>query len=864
MADEKKLDKKEIEELRKLFKMLGKEISDVSFHNLTQSAEAARELLRSMKDEVEKLKTGVDGAVTSFKEIAAEIKKSKEGINQTVKGFNAISNLALKIQYHQQKISKLTEDELDDISIKLSKERLRLANANVLLEKDKKFLELGKLSLEQQIKENQEDIKALAINTNKSEAEKKRLLELVKEKSKLNKLYSENNIQLDETEAALKANKGIVEETDKEWNNIQKAIIQINKELADQRELMGLAGSSMAALDTVMNKFGLSSLNAALGIKDAHTAMVDTADAIREAGGDVTSLKNKFTVLNSGIQMMGKALTKHLSDPAVITTFLVKEMIDALLSADEATGKLAKNTDLTYTEALQAREEFQRIANLSMDSVVNTRGLQESYEAISTSLGAQADINEKDLVTMTKLREQAGFTNEELTGMYKMSLVTGKSVEDTAEEFMAGATALKMQKGLSINVKQLMKESATVSNSIKLSLGGSAESLAKAMVSAKALGVNLEKVDGIANSLLQFEESISAELEAELLTGQDIYLERARLAALNNDFATVAEEINEQLGGSAEFTKMNRIQQEAMAKAVGMTREDLANSLTEQEALQRVGAKTAEAAREKYDALVKQYGVEKAQKMLGDEALANQFQQQSIQEQYSNSVEKLREIFVGLAQPILEMVKPIVDLVTTLLPAVNFLLSPLIEGFTLIGNLVTGFVNGLKEGQPVMVAVAGILTAMLAPTIMTAIFSIFSSLAQIPMGLGLPLAAVAVAGMISLANKSASDVKKVKDGAIDSNGGLVVSKPEGGIVAQGIKDDNVVFTTNDVKPGGGKSPSGGGGDNSGMAAELAAIKNILQQIANTPGIVQINGTEAGRILAPLINQSNLQTQVKTQ
>jgi hypothetical protein len=421
-----------------------------------------------------------------------------------------------------------------------------------------------------------------------------------------------------------------------------------------------------------------------------------------------------------------------------------------------------------------------------------------------------------------------------------------------------------MLKGLSINVKQLMKESATVSNSIKLSLGGSAESLAKAMVSAKALGVNLEKVDGIANSLLQFEESISAELEAELLTGQDIYLERARLAALNNDFATVAEEINEQLGGSAEFTKMNRIQQEAMAKAVGMTREDLANSLTEQEALQRVGAKTAEAAREKYDALVKQYGVEKAQKMLGDEALANQFQQQSIQEQYSNSVEKLREIFVGLAQPILEMVKPIVDLVTTLLPAVNFLLSPLIEGFTLIGNLVTGFVNGLKEGQPVMVAVAGILTAMLAPTIMTAIFSIFSSLAQIPMGLGLPLAAVAVAGMISLANKSASDVKKVKDGAIDSNGGLVVSKPEGGIVAQGIKDDNVVFTTNDVKPGGGKSPSGGGGDNSGMAAELAAIKNILQQIANTPGIVQINGTEAGRILAPLINQSNLQTQVKTQ
>ena len=78
---------------------------------------------------------------------------------------------------------------------------------------------------------------------------------------------------------------------------------------------------------------------------------------------------------------------------------------------------------------------------------------------------------------------------------------------------------------------------------------------------AKALGTTLEKVEQIASSLLQFESSIEAELSAELLVGKDLYLERARLLALNNDLAGVAEEIAKQIGTAADFTNMNVIHQ---------------------------------------------------------------------------------------------------------------------------------------------------------------------------------------------------------------------------------------------------------------------------------------------------------------
>jgi hypothetical protein len=49
----------------------------------------------------------------------------------------------------------------------------------------------------------------------------------------------------------------------------------------------------------------------------------------------------------------------------------------------------------------------------------------------------------------------------------------------------------------------------------------------------------------------------------------------ARQYALNNDYANLAKEINNQIGTSAEFGEMNRIQQEAIAKSVGMSAEEL-------------------------------------------------------------------------------------------------------------------------------------------------------------------------------------------------------------------------------------------------------------------------------------------------
>jgi hypothetical protein len=418
--------------------------------------------------------------------------------------------------------------------------------------------------------------------------------------------------------------------------------------------------------------------------------------------------------------------------------------------------------------------------------------------------------------------------------------------------------------------------------------------LAKAVLQAKALGVELSTVEAISSSLLQFESSIENELAAELLIGRDLNLEKARTLALNGNIAGVAEEIATQIGSAEDFTNMNVIQQEALAKAVGMTRDQLAGSLIERQALAAIG-EGDETALEAYNRL-KEKGLsdDAIAVRLGDEKLAANLKNQSVQDRFNKSVEKLREIFVSIAGPIMQIISPIVDILVPAIGAIQFLLSPLIEGFALIGKGVNYFVEGIKQGQPAMVALLGIMVALKAQTILTAIFKIFQSFANIPFGLGLPLAGVAVLGMISLANKSAKTGNDIMSPGENTPGygKRTLMGPEGAI-ALNDKDTVIAGTKlfgDDVKsepdkatemfekgdnnfegdnsinpPSNTSSPSSSPQNNSLIIAEIRALRTSLEsRPINVNTTVELDGEKIGSSKNVIRGLGNSSTELGTE
>jgi len=101
------------------------------------------------------------------------------------------------------------------------------------------------------------------------------------------------------------------------------------------------------------------------------------------------------------------------------------------------------------------------------------------------------------------------------------------------------------------------------------------QNIAKAAIEARKLGLNLSTVAGIAESLLDFESSIEKEMEASMLLGRQMNLDKARELALTGDLEGLAKEVKNQVGSQAEFEAMNVVQRKALADAIGVTVADM-------------------------------------------------------------------------------------------------------------------------------------------------------------------------------------------------------------------------------------------------------------------------------------------------
>jgi len=623
-------------------------------------------------------------------------------------------------------------------------------------------------------------------------------------------------------------NLDILKEQNKEREEERKKLEEINKAL-------GLSGASVEGLKGILDGLGMGGLSKTLGLDEAQQKMREIAEEVTEGGTKTADFAGQMKILKGGAISAGKSFITNLKDPLAATVFIVKELMDALKGSDAAAADMAKGLNMSYKEALATRRELTSMANASFNNFVNTKGMQESLVAINKSLGTSVMLSSDMLVQFTEMREMAGFTNEELQGIAAISITTGKEMNDVTGEFMAQAKISALQNGVLLNEKALLKDVGKISAATTLSLGKNPKLIGEAVATAKSLGMELSKVDDIANSLLNFEESIANELSAELLLGKDINLEKARQAALNNDLATVAKEISDQIGSSAEFSKMNRIQQEALAKSVGMNRDDLAQTLFVQEQLAGLTGEEATKQEELLNKKIEEVGLAQAQKDLAKDGIEGLREQVGMADKFNATMEKVRELFIMIADPILVIVdafSPVLSLVGGLIG----LIGELGKGASYFGELLTEWTSGLG-------IVGSLLRGLGYAMVLLAGYGAYAALSPIPVVgpiLGAAAAAAIITGGFSAINSSPKEVGDVMSPA---GGKTQISTKEGGLFELSKNDDLV------AAPGAVDRMKNGGSTTVVQQApppdntEAKRTNQLLEKLASQPSVFKIGTDE---------------------
>jgi hypothetical protein len=401
-------------------------------------------------------------------------------------------------------------------------------------------------------------------------------------------------------------------------------------------------------------------------------------------------IKTSNTFL-AGIKSIGPSLAKAFGPAAIIL-----ELVQAFLKLDNLAGDTAKSMGVSYSSATQLNTEFNGMANRSNNIFVTTKGINESFNQINSALGTNGKLSEELLVTQTELVKQAFYSVEAATMLSKLSLATGKPTKEITTQFLGQAKALNLINGTAINEKQLLESISKVSKATLATFAAQPGKLAEAAYEAKRLGLELDQIEAIQSALLDIESSIAAEFEAEVITGKQLNLEAARYYALTNDLAGVAKELSAQGITQAKFAGMNVIEQEAIAKAMGMSKDQMGGMLMEQEAISKLSSIDGKNAKEKYENAVKLYGVEKANAMLGDETLAQQMQSASMQDKFNASVEKLKEIFTGVMSALMPIFDVFSEIFKVIGPIINILMKGLMPAIRSISLILTPILEGLQ------------------------------------------------------------------------------------------------------------------------------------------------------------------------
>ena len=462
----------------------------------------------------------------------------------------------------------------------------------------------------------------------------------------------------------------------------------IKKKIAEEAYIAALKTTDKSLIKTTEKEF--KKLNAQLKITTILEDQVRKLQGIAEEEERISKEKQKQNSLSNILEdnlykTLGttKANIKGmLTLSGIFSLILVKA-----LEFNKTSVELSKNLGYSGGEADRMLYSLAASSVASNNINLNSKYAAEAISQMSEATGYVAEFSQDALETQIMLTKQFGLTGAEAARIYELSVLTGKSSSQINDEMVGAFTATRNQLKVGVPFKATIAAAAKISGQLATNLQNNPALITKAVVQAAALGTTLEQTSNQAEKLLDFSSSIESELKAELLTGKQLNLERARAAALAGDQVTLAQELAKNVGSLEDFQKMNVLEQKALAEAVGLTSDQLAEQLKKQQIAKETGKSIAEQ---------------------NKEDLLNAQKRQNLQDIINAAVAKLSDILTVIASgPLGMLLSGIVSVLSnsyalyTILGAIAVIkfanITSAFKGIGGIGDKLKGLLGGNKD-----------------------------------------------------------------------------------------------------------------------------------------------------------------------
>jgi len=366
-----------------------------------------------------------------------------------------------------------------------------------------------------------------------------------------------NSQEIEHITSALEASRDLADLSAEDKIQIEEKTAEFNKQLD---ALSAIDGFNQEILDKLRAQ-NTEAQSLAGKTKEQKEVLDKSAQANKE-------LQAKMQAFSENVET---AITHLTSMKGLLGLALIGagKLADKFYETNKTLGQVGQGTTEFSREASYLSFIFDDAASSAKDLADNLGGtdrvsdnLQRSTLLIANNMGISASESATLLTTLTYLN---------------------KGSSDTAANM--AATARSFAKANSIPISSMMSDLAKSTEEFALFGKEGGRNIIEAVGAAKKLGVEMSTISGVADNLLDFETSISKELELSAMLGRNINLSKARQLAFDGDMAAATQETLRQLGGIAEFEKMNYYQKKDAAALMGVSVAELQKMVTNQGSL---------------------------------------------------------------------------------------------------------------------------------------------------------------------------------------------------------------------------------------------------------------------------------------
>jgi len=317
-----------------------------------------------------------------------------------------------------------------------------------------------------------------------------------------------------------------------------------------------------------------------------------------EAKGKIKTAKQGMSTSKSALGPM-KALMKGMGAALKVfgKSMIVLKAIAAVVEMIEYAifGAQSEAIDLARSMSLGAAGGYQmRTDMLAMTEDISKLrgGIEEMVKfqmEFTKHTGTAARLNADQLDTALLMTKQMGFSNTEAIHLVENFKAAGMGAREGLEALKGSYNQLFNTNKTAMNFNQLMKDITGDTELQYIFQTKGADAAMRNAVAVRRTGLSLSQQRSMAEGTLDFEKTMTNQLELQMLTGKNINMNKAQELALQGKNGAAVAEMQKQLGQLTEKQRQNPLIMNKMLELMGMSREEYMkqqNAIREQQSME--------------------------------------------------------------------------------------------------------------------------------------------------------------------------------------------------------------------------------------------------------------------------------------